>query len=230
MDNHDFLKILIKERITKQLLYEGLIFSYPPSKVIRGLKKMGFSDVNYNGKTININFILSNNNDEKYRGLNDFMQNLCGWFHGVSITGGVPTKDKVDFLKYEDGEVVLQYEAKFDVELGEIPEHIYHLTTCDKLPSIQRIGLTPHNSINYFNFEGRIYFSLDKEKLKDFAKIKSTITENKCFAILDIQLNGFSDRLRFFMDPNFVDGVYTLENIPHQTIKVIETFELGDNQ
>jgi hypothetical protein len=228
MNNEEFLKILIKEELERKVLYEGLIFSYPPTKVIKELKKRGFFDVAYNNKTININFLLSKNNKEKYKSLNDFMQNLFGWFHGVSIAGKTPTKDKLDFLKHSNGNVTLQYEAKFDIEVDDIPEHIYHLTTCDKLKKIQKIGLTPHDSLDYFNFENRIYFSLNKEKLKDLSKIKSSITSNNCFVILNIQVKGFSNRIRFFNDPNFEGGIYTLENIPPQTIEAVERFELNN--
>jgi len=56
MDQHDLLRILIKENMERQLLYEGLIFSYSPKTIISKLKKSGFKDITYNGKTININF------------------------------------------------------------------------------------------------------------------------------------------------------------------------------
>lgn len=219
MDNHDFLKIIIKENLEKQILYEGLIFSYEPTKVMRELKKKGFYNINYDGKVIKINFVLSDKNKENYEILNNFLQNLCGWFHGGSLANNVPTRNKLDFFNHEIGNVILQYEPKFDIELFEIPNHLYHLTTCDKLKKMQKIGLTPHNSTEYFNFENRIYFSLDKEKLKEFAQLKSSITENKCFVILDVQLNGFTNRIRFFKDPNFKNGIYTLQNIPPQTIE-----------
>ena len=98
MDQHDLLRILIKENMERQLLYEGLIFSYSPKTIISKLKKSGFKDITYNGKTININFVLSEQNKEIYEKLNSFLYNVCGWFHGVSIADGVPTKDKLDFL------------------------------------------------------------------------------------------------------------------------------------
>ena len=58
MNQHDFLKILLNEDLKRKLIYEGLIFSYQPKKVIIKLKESGFKDISYNGKTINIKFIL----------------------------------------------------------------------------------------------------------------------------------------------------------------------------
>jgi hypothetical protein len=222
MDNHEFLKILIKEELERKVLYEGLVFSYSPKIIINRLNKFGFKDVIYNGKTININFILSEQNKEIYEKLNNFLYNVCGWFHGVSIADGMLTKDKLDFLKHKSGNVILQYEAKFDIEVTEIPNDLYHLTTCDKLKKVLNNGLTPRTSTEYFNFENRIYLSKSKDSLIDFAKQKSSINKKDCFIILKITLNGFTDRIRFFTDPNFNDGIYTLENIPKPTIEPIE--------
>ena len=231
MDQHDFIKLLIKENMERQLLYEGLLFSYSPKFIIPRLIKLGYKDVSYNGKTININFPLSNQNEEKYGELNNFLLNICGWFHGVSVTGGVPTKDKLDFLNHKVGNVFLQYEAKFDIEMHKIPDTLYHLTTCDKLNKILKNGLTPRTSTQYFNFENRIYLSTDKDVLINFAKQKSNINKTDCFIILKLYISTFTDRIRFFKDPNFKEGIYTLENIPKETIEPIEKiiFDDGSN-
>jgi hypothetical protein len=228
MDQHDFLRILIRENLDRQLLYEGLIFSYSPKIIMPKLIKLGYKDISYNGKTININFVLSEKNKEKYEELNKFLYNVCGWFHGVSITGGIPTKYKLDFLNHHIGNVFLQYEPKFDVEIDKIPNNLYHITTCDKLNKILKNGLTPRTSTQYFNFENRIYLSKDKESLLNFAKQKFQINKTECFVILQLYINTFTDRIRFFIDPNFNGGIYTLENIPKQTIKPIEKITIDD--
>lgn len=222
MNQHDFLRILIKEDINRQLLYEGLIFSYSPDIIISKLKKFGFRDVVYNGKTININFVLSNQNKEIYEKLNGFLTNVCGWFHGISIAGGMPTKDKIDFLKHKSGNVILQYEAKFDIEVSKVPNELYHLTTCLKLDKILNNGLTPRSSTEYFNFQDRVYLSANKQSLVDLSKQKLLINKKHCFIVLKVSTNGVSDRIRFFVDPNFSNGFYTLENIPNSALEPIE--------
>jgi hypothetical protein len=122
----------------------------------------------------------------------------------------------------------LQYEPKFDVEVSEIPDELYHLTTCDKLNKVLSKGLTPRTSVEYFNFEDRIYLSKNKESLINFAIQKSLITKKDCLIILKVNINSFSNRIRFFMDPNFNDGIYTLENIPKGTIEPIERVDIDD--
>jgi hypothetical protein len=228
MNEHDFLKILIREEMERKLLYEGLIFSYSPDIIINNLRKIGFKDVIYNGKMININFILSEKNKDVYEKLNNFLYNVCGWFHGVSLADGMLTKDKLDFFKHNRGSVILQYEPKFDIEVSEVPSDLYHLTACDKLDKVLKNGLTPRTSVEYFSFENRIYLSKNKESLLDFAKQKSLINKKRCFIILKINLNGFTDRIRFFIDLNFNGGIYTLENIPKPTINPIERIFISE--
>lgn len=76
MDNHDFYKILLREKFEKKILYEGLIYSYPAKMIIRKLVYMGYDDIAYNGKTINIVFNLSNQNKQNYDELNNLMNNV----------------------------------------------------------------------------------------------------------------------------------------------------------
>jgi len=224
MDHHKFLRILIRENLERQILYEGLIYSYSPSLTIKKIKRLGFKDVVYDiiQNTIVINFILDKNNKERYGQLNNTLYNVYGWNHGMSVSNGSPTKDKLDFIKY-NGTVTLKYEAKFDIELSEIPDKFYHLTTCDKLKNILKKGLTPRSSKDYFTFEDRIYFSLKPELLIGFIKQKTVLIEKNCFIILEISTNGITDRIRFFKDPNFKDGIYTLENImPFAIIPILK--------
>lgn len=229
MNQHEFIKILIKENMERQLLYEGLIFSYSPKFIMPRLIKLGYKDISYNGKTINIKFQLSNQNKEKYEELNTFLTNVCGWFHGVSVTNNSITDNKLDFLNHKVGNVFLQYEPKFDIEIDKIPDTLYHLTTCDKLNKVLSNGLTPRTSTQYFNFENRIYLSTNKDVLINFAKQKSNINKTDCFIILQLYISTFTNRIRFFKDPNFTEGIYTLENIPKETIEPIEKITI-DNE
>ena len=162
----------------------------------------------------------------------------------MSIAGGFPTKDKLDFLNHKNGNVILQYEAKFDIEVSDIPKSLYHLTTCEKINSVLKMGLTPRSSTEYFNFKDRIYLATSKNSLTDLAIQKSAISKNslsdlelqksvisrkKCFIVLEINLNGVTDRIRFFRDPNFIEGIYTLENIPKNAIEPIEKILIDEN-
>ena len=215
---------IIREELRRITLYEGLLFSYPPSLIFPRLQRMGYDKVvSYNNSKniFTIDFKLNETNLERYNNLNNFMDNVCGWHHGETINNGLVVPDKLHFLDILEGNVGLQYEAKFNIKVVKIPNKIYHLTTSDKIKKILNVGLTPKTSINYFTFSDRIYFSLNPDSLIKFSRDKSKMIEKYDYVVLEIDTNYFPIGMRFFKDPNFVGGMYTLENIPPEAITPI---------
>ena len=214
--SHDILmRQLIREEINKKLLYEGLSVSFNPSFIYPRIKKMGFEDIRYdnNRKIFSINFVLNNDNSPRYEKLNNFMDNVCGWMHGATMGGGKTIPNKLDFLKTLEGNAFLQYEAKFNIEINKLPKILYHLTVFDNLNKILKIGLIPKSSEYIFNYKDRIYFSENIDSLINLAKQKAKTKNIKEFAVLQIETSSLQIGIRFFHDPNFQDGMYTLENI-----------------
>lgn len=250
MDNHELLKILVKEELERRLLYEGLIYTHSLEMLLPELYSLGFkrNQFEFNNNKISILFNLDINNEKRYLELNRIMDNVGGWFHGASIAG-IILKNKFDFIKEINGQVILQYEPKFDINIAT-PEKIYHLTKQNKLEKIKKNGLTPRSSEDFFNFKDRIYFSINKNSLRNFAKQKKQIELNNIyekeralkykskeqkekeleqvgkFSILTIKPNWGRVSTYFFKDPNFFDGYYTKENIPPLSIINIENLDV----
>jgi hypothetical protein len=250
MNQHDFLRILIREDLERRLLYEGLIYTYSLEKLLPELRSLKFkrNQFSFYNNKITIHFDLNNNNEKRYLELNRIMDNVGGWFHGASIAGSV-LKNKLDFINVTNGVVTLQYEPKHDIEMG-VPDIIYHLTKQNKVDKIKRNGLTPRSSVDFFNFNDRVYFSTNKESLKDLALQKKYIELNKIaekeksgsykskkqkdletkeagkFLILTVKPNFGRTITRFFKDPNFIDGYYTKENLKPSSIIDIENLDV----
>jgi hypothetical protein len=230
--NEEYLfKRLIKEEVKRALLYETLLYSYSPSFIFSRLKSLGFNDIkfNKNSNVFNINFVLNKNNKERYDKLNNFLNHKCGWFHSASIAGGRVMKNNLGFLKEESGIISLQYESKFDIRVDNVPSKLYHLTTIEKLDKILRVGLTPKSSTKFFSFDDRIYFSRTVKSLIDFSFKKFQITKKNLFVVLEIDGDNLPHGMRFFRDPNFFNGLYTLENIKPKDIKPILKVYLTEN-
>ena len=234
--HEELLEQLIREAIERAPLYEGLIYSYPPSAIFPGLKQIGFSNVWYDKykNLFIIRFILDDDNKSRYEKLDKFMNNVCGWVHSATMANKIRVDKRLDFLNVNEGLAELQYEAKFDVEMYGLPEKIYHLTTTNKVEKILRMGLTPRNSITPFNYNNRIYFSLNTNSLLSLAKEKVKLNVKKTleptnFTILEIIPTHTQLGMRFFKDPNFVNGVYTLENVPPEAIKSISTIVVSQD-
>lgn len=238
---------LTRESLERSLLYEGLIYTHSLNMLLPELRSIGFNkkdfEFNPNKNIIIVRFTLNKDNQERYQELNRIMDNIGGWFHGASIAN-ILLPNKLDFLEYTDGQVTLQYEPKYDIEVV-MPDKLYHLTKQNKVNKIKKLGLTPRSAEQFFNFKDRVYFALNKNSLYDLAKQKKQIELNRInakkysdeniknnkieqsgkFAILTIAPKGSKVYTRFFKDPNFFDGYYTKENIHPFAIKNIEYFE-----
>ena len=225
-----FLRQLIKEQVKRTLLYETLLYSHSPSVIIPRLNNMGFNKVAYNSfkNVFSILFQIGNDNKERYEKLDYFLDVVGGWQHGLTIAGKTVVGDKKHFLNETSGTAILQYEAKFDVLLGKHPKKLYHLTTAEKLNKILKNGLTPKNSTKFFNYNERIYFSMDENSLINFLKTKSDMIEKINFVVLEINESSLPSAMRFFRDPNFDNGVYTLENITPQAIQPLYNLSVNE--
>lgn len=190
--------------------------------------------------------MLNEDNKKRYEELNRKLDNFYGWHHGASVINGVPIEKKVGFFDVVGGFIILQYEPKFDVRQSTISDKIYHLTLLQKLEKILNQGLTIRSSEQYFNFKDRIYFSNnieslfflapqkvaqnEKEEDKEDNKNNNKFNEEnkKKFVILEINTKMLNGEMRFFRDPNFNEGMYTMESIPKYAIKPVVKFELND--
>jgi RNA:NAD 2''-phosphotransferase len=191
---------------------------------------MGFDKVTYDVKRniFIIGFMLDDDNKRRYELLNNFLNNVCGWIHGSTIVNRGIISNKLDFLNLTTGIVSLQYEAKFDIKIEKLPNILYHLTVEDKLNKILKNGLTPKSSTQFFSFKDRIYLSTNLESLIDLAQQKNYIIGGRKFILLQINGLSLNDGIRFFKDPNFENGVYTLENISPLLIKPINKLIFDD--
>jgi hypothetical protein len=227
----DLLKQLIKENINRMVLYEGLIYSYAPSFIIPKIKKSGFDKVFYDSKRniFSIEFKLGKDNKERFESLDKFLDDVCGWFHGSTVYNNFFLPDKNSFLLEKKGVANLQYEAKFDIKIEKIPKELYHLTKTKNLSNVLKKGLIPKSSIQFFNYKDRIYLSTNVNSLIDLASQKNFIVNDKQFTILKIDGTKLNYGIRFFKDPNFENGLYTLENIHPNFLKPVIELNFDEN-
>lgn len=226
-NHHMLLNQFIKEEVEFNLLYEGLIVSHPINDVKNQLLKSGFKEdqvdiiENQNGtKVVFLFFYIDENKNKRYENLIQLMENKLGWIHSATLDYDKRLqKDKKEFLIYAKGFFYLQFEAKFDVELSERerPQYLYHITPLRKLNKIRYIGLVPKTRTKLFNYNDRIYFSNTIEALlpivptlyQAMVKPANPTRDDNTFIILRIN----NEIRRLFKDPNFEDGVYSLENV-----------------
>jgi hypothetical protein len=228
----------------RNVLYETLTFSASLDYAAEHLNRL------YSNEVYKINFSIKNDkilckfvnykkltNDQFANLLNSI--NFFGYYPSFYITYN-ESKTGYYHLKYDEsivkklattaGEFLfyLVCEAKYDIEISEyeLPDKLYHITDSKNKEKILRIGLVPRSKEKIYKHPDRIYFSLnmdDLDYLRHNTEFKRSTDE---FSVIEFDLNALrkNKRMRFFKDENFKDkGVYTLDNVPPQFLKSIES-------
>lgn len=120
-----------------------------------------------------------------------------------------------------DGDEYL-YEKKFDevikgFQLLKYTDKLYHVTNIESESNILKKGLrvkTATNPSGYMNGE-RIYLFLNKPSDNE---IRMFWPSN---IVLEIDITKLPETYEFYFDPRMKNALYCYENIPPQTIKVI---------
>lgn len=147
---------------------------------------------------------------------------------GVYSGGGKYSDNIKQFIGRTD--IVVKYEAKYDVETEIEVTHMFHITPDINYKKIKSLGLTPKTQSKIANHPGRIYltYELSPDGLEDFMFALYNINPNKEYItdmyVLAIDMEQIKDH-KFFIDPNFKMGegaVYTYQNIPPSAISIDE--------
>lgn len=129
------------------------------------------------------------------------------------------------------------FESKFDKIENDIPEKLYHLTIKEYLDKILKNGLIPKSSSKLTSHSDRIYVCKtieDCENLKIQMKLHYSMELDKMMYGLNkkdykkdtdmiiVEIDNSDDFIKtLYVDPNYKDGYFIVENIPPNKIKVL---------
>lgn len=182
-----------------------------------------FSDIYVEDDSITISFLLKKheNNIEK---INKKMISY-GYFPAYIIGDKKSikySKDKLDILLKENSIYLkIKYEAKYDTEIINQPDHLYHLCPDISYKKIEIMGLTPKTQSKISTHPERIYLlePCSNDEMEDIAFELWEKHKNryliKYYYMLLIDLEKL--KIHLYKDPNFLmtnGGVWTYENIP----------------
>lgn len=214
-----FIKDWLKEYFS---INEGLITTYPINVTIGRLEGVGDIRPDYKNNTITV--LL--NEPKSYPKLNLIM-NACGWFPSYMIIDG----DRFYKGRYLDPKNLLvgnstiqvRYEAKYDVEIDTEQDYYYHATQSNRVPKILKTGLSPKSSSKQSTHPDRVYLAKTIRDCEDLSKKLLPFLKGNEMTILRIDVKILGGKVKFFRDPNYSQGVYTLRNIPNYSIEVVKT-------
>ena len=230
---------MANEQRAIDVLYEGLITSYPLPVIIQDLhhklkcktqrlrkdKSSFYNCFSISGHTKDVDFsqLLS-------------ILNLGGWFIALAslYTGKTLIKElrkNISLTDLQDDKATsfeMKIEAKFDTQLSKEywPEKLYCLAPSIVKKKIEKVGLVPKAGKNLDNQPDRIYLGFDKDKLvrEMLPQLRVNDRRYKEGCILTtIDASKLPSKVRLFDDINWPgDAVYTIVNIPPYCISEIE--------
>jgi hypothetical protein len=231
------LQQLATESREFNVVYEGLIKSQPAKFTVQKLKDH-FPQIHFNlahdeGNNTDVIMTYFDNitpNDFKF--LVQLVNNLGWFFSTVSINNQPWTKFDLSNLMITTSQpfdnITLQIEAKFDIEEKDVPNVLYHATPTNNVQKIKEIGIAPKSKSNIAYYGERIYLASDINNLEHILiPHLSEINGIKDWTILSVNTSPtLSSKLRWFKDPNYPRGYYTLTNIPPQSLGVVKQLSL----
>lgn len=218
---------------------EGLMSTYPYKVTVEKIKEyFGLSDNhirvsinNINGEIKGIDILIPSIK-KNVRQMVKAMD-YCGYFLSQP-------KDINDVPENEW--VVLSFEPKFQnditMDLMNGFRFLFHWTPTKHLEKILRNGLCPRSNNSFMNYPERIYLIASRNTNDIVAKGKALFFKakdnNNCpnneydyikdgvrhmrYTLLNVDIHGLSNDVRFYADYNFSDCVYTKDNIPPSVI------------
>lgn len=207
-------------------LDEGLIHSYPVDKTIQyisdyfeldsdDIMKKKCHDGTYQ---ILIRVPIVGDNVKQVKKA----MRLCGYYLGSPKEDNLPS-NYLEILQFEP-----EIKPNITDELRKTEDKLYHLTTKHNYNKIKHIGFSPRCKHSEFDYLGRVYFikgSTDRSdimKLCDELKEKNTSSVNNQYVLLTIDLHRIPEQVKFSIDSNYPNGVYTRDNISPDVITDVE--------
>lgn len=175
-----------------------------------------------------------------------YMVNMGGWFPSKMTITSIHKLSKKSKYSFENlmrnhdvyDNIIISFESKFgDIE-PVIPDKLYHLTIKEYEQKILKYGLTPRSKSKLTSHTDRIFLCKtisDCELLSPQMKIYYNsekdnniyINGNKKYKkdtnLLILEIDNKDNVIKkLYKDPNYINGYYTLDNIPPKYIKVVK--------
>lgn len=201
-------------------LKEGLIKSTELGKTVSILKRnFPSNSFSYDKGTNTFNIKLSE--VDQWGDIIKIANNL-GWFPSWVSSPQYTGQYNPKLPLYINNKI--RFGAKYDQKIEKIPSILYHITPAENSDKIIKQGLAPKSRSKASYHPDRVYLFTNLNLAEDLAEMFYQKTGEDIWDLLQIntpQIPG--DYLQLYKDPNFVDGYYTLNNIPPISIKRIKT-------
>lgn len=130
--------------------------------------------------------------------------------------------------------VNIKFEPLYSVDITEEVHNIgilYHVSPLYNHKSIKKNGFIPQHKNNKFEYPDRIYFitgNVDIDYVYQVANMLNDLTKTFKYIIYTIDVNKIPKFVKFQIDPNLENSVYTTYKIPYKFVINSEILNLND--
>lgn len=218
-DEYIYNEILKRTKFNRLVIVEGLIKTHPVDKSINILKRK-FSELFIN-KEPDGEIYIENQPPQILKKYLPLITNLGYSISKLTIDGKEWLKDYNDMTK----PIAFILEAKYDYEVDDIPEILYHTSPIRFKDKILKYGLVPRSGNKLSNHPDRIYLTDNVNKsfmFGDYLNNDSVESEFYKTGYCIYKIDGKS-LSKLYSDVNLRDGgFYTTDNISPKNIKLIK--------
>ena len=240
------LRAIVQEilnKIERKELFEGLTLSYDVNRLISILWRADFNSRLY--KEDKNRFVVRCDTDAcDFNGLFKLTEK-CGWYPAYLFglnKSGISKNDKFsdkNFGKYKESFNIIEilFEPKFDVEVTDLPNYLYHFTKKINWYKISKKGLNPRTQSKTSNHPERVYLSYDADSAEKFGrKVVNRIQlppensdrkEDYSIGIIIRVDTKYCQNIDFYEDPNYKNSaVYCLNSIHPMSLEIVQEIDL----
>lgn len=201
----------------QKLLYEGLILSYDIDILSDRLKSIGVDILNINKQNYTTRIYATIPPDKQQQTQQLLIQ--CGWYN-ISPSSDIAT------IVPKFGELANDY--VYETNKGIL----YHVTPKYYSDKVMAQGLVPKSKHKIDRSQDLVHLLTDKNECISLSYSLSSTTSihPREYSLFKIDLNKLhKDHLKplFYFDPQYTNGVVTLENIPPYCLTKLCDYELS---
>lgn len=238
--DHKILPILVN---SPNLIKEGLIMSHDIETVYKILDRLGFNP-DFAHDVFGRDYVMigsesftrsifcevlidPSTNFEEYTTFCRYINNL-GYFISV-ISSPLINYNYNNLKKFErdmqegliPSIVNILIEPKYDAEVDVSKfDYMYHITSKQAAKKILKTGLSPRSGSKISNHPDRIYLAVTKDAALYLGSMFDDLKPGAGNVLLQVKITK-DPHIKYFVDPNAANAVYTYNNIHPSNIKQI---------
>lgn len=216
-DDYIYNEISKRSKNDTLIITEGLIHSYPSEKSVNILTRRFPSlsiEIKEDGE------LLVNN--DSYQKLREFIPLITNLGYFISSVFILSDRKWTKHFKEDDTPSFFILEPKYDRQVENIPDVLYHVSPLRYIDKILKKGLSPRSGNKLTIHPERIYLTDSEDVIEYFGRYLIENQDEDGYCVYSVSTKNID---KLYSDINMRNGgYYTINNIPPTDIELISEY------